>query len=73
MAVPISLPNVGCDALGTWWLQFLTFGDLPSLEEIEDILAKQQLEFREITKPAKNGASKARDLLEWPRWQKPAR
>ncbi|KAF4799403.1 hypothetical protein TURU_054745 [Turdus rufiventris] len=44
-----------------WTLQprFLTLDDLPSLEEIEDILAKQQLEFREIPKPAKNGAGKA--------------
>lgn len=57
--MPTSLPNAGCNALGTCWLQFLTFDDLPSLEEIKDILAKQQLEFREIPKPAKNGAGKA--------------
>lgn len=59
VAVPTSLPNVGCDALGTCSLQFLTDYDLPSLEEIRDILAKQQLEFREIPKAAKNGAAKA--------------
>lgn len=67
MAVPTSLPSVGCDALGTCWHQFLTLDELPSLEEMKDILAKQQLEFREIPRLAL-----ARDLLEWPRWQKPA-
>lgn len=59
VAVPTSLPNAGYDALGTCWLQFLTLDELPSLEEIRDFLAKQQLELREIPKPAKNGASKA--------------
>lgn len=59
VAVPTSLPSVGCDALGTCWHQFLTLDELPSLEEMKDILAKQQLEFREILKPAKKGASEA--------------
>lgn len=59
MAVPTFLPSVGCDALGTCWLRFFTLDELPSPEEIRDILGKQQLEFREIPKPAKNGASNA--------------
>ena len=59
MAASTALPDVGCDALGTCWLCFLTLDELPSLEEIRDILGKQQLEFREILKPAKNGANKA--------------
>lgn len=59
MAVPPSLPSAGCDAAGICWLQFLTLDELPSLEEMRDILGKQQLEFKEFPKPAKNGASKA--------------
>lgn len=59
MAVPTSLLNVGCDALGSCWLQFLALDELPGLEDVRDILAKQQLEFRDIPKPAKNGACKA--------------
>lgn len=59
MSVPPCLPSAGCDALGTCWLRFLTLDELPGLEEIKDILGKQQLEFREIPQPAKNGASKA--------------
>lgn len=58
VAAPTFLPNVGCDALGTCWLRFLTLDDLPSLEGIRDILGKQQLELRQILKPTRSGASK---------------